>query len=161
RRGKRGTTVGPVGFGGGGGAGTDLRCGHASGAGALARAVAAGPGLDGKRRGDSPESGPAHGGRVGNRTPAAGTGRAGPYADGRFPPTVTDEHQAALKEAVPERPQAVGVPLANWTWKAVRQFLQQRAGVVLSRNSCLRYLHRLGFVWKRPKKRLTKADTAK
>ncbi len=28
----------------------------------------------------------------------------------------------------------------------------------LGKRSCLRYLHRLGFVWKRPKKRLTRAD---
>jgi transposase len=73
---------------------------------------------------------------------------------------LTDEQQAVLKEAVPQAPQALDVPLANWTWKAVRQFVQQRAGVPLSRTSCLRYLHRLGFVWKRPKKRLTKADSA-
>jgi transposase len=33
--------------------------------------------------------------------------------------------------------------------------------VQLSRTSCLRYLHRLGFVCKRPKKRLVKADADK
>jgi transposase len=43
----------------------------------------------------------------------------------------------------------------------VRQFLETTAGVRLSRSSCLRYLHRLGFAWKRPKKRLTKADPQK
>lgn len=32
---------------------------------------------------------------------------------------------------------------------------------MLSRRSCLRYLHRLGFIWKRPKRRLLKADPAK
>jgi hypothetical protein len=32
---------------------------------------------------------------------------------------------------------------------------------VLSRSSCLNYLHRLGFVLKRPKKRLVKADPEK
>ncbi|HEY3078321.1 MAG TPA: IS630 family transposase, partial [Chloroflexota bacterium] len=34
-------------------------------------------------------------------------------------------------------------------------------GVRLGKRSCLRYLHRLGFVWKRPKKRLTRADAEK
>ena len=34
-------------------------------------------------------------------------------------------------------------------------------GIGLSRSSCLNYLHRLGFVLKRPKKRLVKADDAK
>jgi transposase len=51
--------------------------------------------------------------------------------------------------------------LANWTWKAVRTYLADRFGVRLGKSACLRYLHRLGFVWKRPKKRLTKADAAK
>lgn len=62
---------------------------------------------------------------------------------------------------MPQPPQAAGIPLANWTWKAVRQFLETPTGGRLSRSSCLRYLHRLGFVWKRPKKRLTKADPQK
>ncbi len=43
----------------------------------------------------------------------------------------------------------------------VRQFIEARCGVRLSRSTCLRYLHRLGFVYKRPKKRLLKADEAK
>jgi hypothetical protein len=42
----------------------------------------------------------------------------------------------------------------------VRAFVQRRCGIVLCRSSCLNYLHRLGFVIKRPKKRLLKADTA-
>ena len=36
--------------------------------------------------------------------------------------------------------------------------VQDRLGRVLSRSSCLNYLHRLGFVVKRPKKRLLEAD---
>lgn len=56
---------------------------------------------------------------------------------------------------------AVAIEMANWTWKAVRQFVQGRFGRLLSRSSCLNYLHRLGFVLKRPKKRLVKADEEK
>ena len=41
---------------------------------------------------------------------------------------------------------------------AVRRYVQERFGSVLGRSSCLNYLHRLGFVLKRPKKRLVKAD---
>jgi transposase len=37
----------------------------------------------------------------------------------------------------------------------------ERFGITLSRSSCLNDLHRLGFVVKRPKKRLLKADDAK
>ncbi len=43
----------------------------------------------------------------------------------------------------------------------MRQFVQQRCGKRVSARSCLRYLHRLGFVWKRPKRLLLKADVAK
>ena len=40
----------------------------------------------------------------------------------------------------------------------MRRFVQDRFGLELSRSSCLKYLHRLGFVLKRPKKRLVEAD---
>ena len=50
---------------------------------------------------------------------------------------------------------------ANWYWKVVRQFVSERFCVGLSRGSCLNYLHRLGFAFKRPKKRLLKADAVK
>ena len=58
-------------------------------------------------------------------------------------------------------PSASGMELANWYWKVVRRFVPERFGVSLSRSSCLNYLHRLGFAFKRPKKRLVKADEAK
>lgn len=58
-------------------------------------------------------------------------------------------------------PRAVGVELAKWTWKGVRQFVQEQFGLSLSSRSCLNYLHRLGFVLKRPKKRLCKANAEK
>ena len=51
--------------------------------------------------------------------------------------------------------------MANWYWKVVRQFVSERFGISLSRSSCLNWLHRLGFAFKRPKKRLLKADEAK
>jgi transposase len=62
---------------------------------------------------------------------------------------------------VPAAPAAAGIGLANWNWKVVRQFVQDRFGRALSRSSCNNYLHRLGFVVKRPKKRLLKADAEK
>jgi hypothetical protein len=58
-------------------------------------------------------------------------------------------------------PAEAGLTLANWSWKIVRQFVQERFGQVLSRSSCLNYLHRLGFVPKRPKKQLAKAKAEK
>ena len=54
-----------------------------------------------------------------------------------------------------ELPAKSGIELANW--KVVRQFVLEGLGISLSRSSCLNYLHRLGFVLKRPKKRPVKA----
>ena len=67
--------------------------------------------------------------------------------------------QNQLKSAVQNPPGEAGIELSNWNWnwKVVRQFLKQSFDLGLSRSSCLNYLHRLGFVLKRPKKRLLKA----
>ena len=80
---------------------------------------------------------------------------------GGFPPAIDGVQQTELKAVVQEFPAKVGLDLANWNWKVVRRFVQERCEVSLSRSSCLNYLHRLGFVLKRPKKRLLKADAAK
>jgi transposase len=66
-----------------------------------------------------------------------------------------------LKAAVQARPQEVGIDLSNWNWRVVREFVRQRCGRDLAASSCLNYLHRLGFVVKRRKKRLVKADAEK
>ena len=66
-----------------------------------------------------------------------------------------------MKAAVQAPPAAAGIELAEWSWKVVREFVRRRFAVTLGRSSCLNYLHRLGFVVKRPKKRLVKADPAK
>ncbi len=66
-----------------------------------------------------------------------------------------------MKAAVEELPEQAGIELSNWYWKVVRQFVSERFDVSLSRSSCLNYLHRLGFAFKRPKKHLLKADEAK
>jgi len=58
-------------------------------------------------------------------------------------------------------PREAGIELANWNWKVVREFVRRRFGRELVASSCLNYLHRLGFVLKRPKKRLLKADAEK
>ena len=61
-----------------------------------------------------------------------------------------------------EQPPATsGIQLANWYWKVVRHFVSERFGLNLCRSSCLNYLRRLGFAFKRPKKRLLKANESK
>jgi hypothetical protein len=63
-----------------------------------------------------------------------------------------------VKAAVQRSPREAGIDLADWNWKVVRQYVGERFRVTLGRSSCLSYLHRLGFVLKRPKKRLLKAN---
>ncbi len=58
-------------------------------------------------------------------------------------------------------PAAAGIQLANWYWRVVRQFVSERFGISLCRSSCLNWLYRLGFAFKRPKKRLLKANESK
>lgn len=58
-------------------------------------------------------------------------------------------------------PRAVGIEQASWHWKVVRRFVSERFGIPLGRSACQQYLRRLGFVLKRPTKRLLKADEAK
>ena len=77
------------------------------------------------------------------------------------PPALDQAQQEELKEAVEQPPATSGIELANWYWKVVRQFVLERFGISLCRSSCLNWLHRLGFAFKGPKKRLLKADAAK
>ena len=74
------------------------------------------------------------------------------------PPALDREQQAELQAAVQELPSQAGIDLSNWNWKGVRRLVQERFGLTLSRSSCLNYLHRLGFVLKRPQQRLVQAD---
>ena len=85
-------------------------------------------------------------------------GRPDLRANWRFPPALDERQQAQVKAAVQGAPREVGIDLGDWNWKVVRQFVGERFGQALGRSSCLNYLHRLGFVLKRPKKRLLKAD---
>jgi transposase len=74
------------------------------------------------------------------------------------PPVLSATEQTELKAAVQDTPRAAGIDLANWNGKVVRLFVEQHFGRKLCRSSCVNDLHRLGFVLKRPKKRLLKAN---
>ena len=102
-----------------------------------------------------------HDRRVAGRLRARRPRRPGLRADRRLPPALDPEAQAELKAAVQATPAEVGIDLANWNWKVVRQFV---AGPL--RDQALpQRLHALpasaGLRLKRPKKRLLKADEAK
>src|SRR5262245_17637742 len=127
----------------------------------LARAVDAGAGLDGGRgRGRAGARSAHHRRMAGGVLPR----RAGEYhlrAHGWLPPALNEAQQAQLTAAVQASPRAVGIEAGDWTWKVVRTFCRQRFGVPLCRSSGLHDLHRLGFVVRRPKKSLLKADEAR
>jgi transposase len=74
------------------------------------------------------------------------------------PPALDATQQAQVKAAVQQTPRDVGLDLGDWNWKGVRKFVGERFGLTLGRSGCLKYLHRLGFVLKCPKKRLLKAS---
>ena len=97
---------------------------------------------------------------------ASAFGEGGPAAlifeqTGGSPPALDQAQQEELKGAVEQPPAAAGIQLANWYWKVVRQFVSERFGISLCRSSCLNWLHRLEFAFKRPKKRLVKANESK
>lgn len=58
-------------------------------------------------------------------------------------------------------PRTAGIAAATWSWKSVRAWATQHGIPALSPRTCQRALHRLGFVWKRPKRLLLKADADK
>ena len=66
-----------------------------------------------------------------------------------------------MRAAVRELPAMAGLEPANRYWRVVNHFFLEHFGIGLSRSGCLNYLHRLGIAFKRPKKRLLKADGAK
>jgi transposase len=69
------------------------------------------------------------------------------------PPALKLAQQAQLKAAVQRPPREAGIALADWNWQVVRRYVAERFGITLQRSSCHQYLHRLGFVLKRPNKR--------
>ena len=77
------------------------------------------------------------------------------------PPALGEAQREELRAAVQQLPAAAGLDLANWNWKVVHRFVWERCGLSLCRRSCLTYLGRLGFAYKRPQKRLLKADEEK
>lgn len=127
----------------------------------MARPVVAGAGVVRQQRGGGTRPRRPHDRELAHGVLRGRPCRAGLRADGRLPPALDTDAQTGLKVAVQATPAAVGIALANWNWKVVRQFIEARCERRLSRATCLRSLHRLGFAYKRPKKRLLKADEAK
>ena len=143
------------------GARQDVPGADAPGERTVARSVAPVPGPD--RLGHRPSTGPgcSHHRQMGRRLWRGRAHSLDFRAVRGFPSALGEAQQGDLKAAVQELPTKSGIELANWNWKVVRQLLSERFSIGLSRSTCLNYLHRLGFAFKRPKKRLLKADAEK
>ena len=76
-------------------------------------------------------------------------------------PALDQAQQEELKAVVEQPPAAAGIQLANWYWKVVHRFVWERFGLSRCRSSCLNWRHRLGFAFKRLKKRLVKRNESK
>ena len=127
----------------------------------MARHLAASPRMDSFGYGASLGTGSSHHWTMGRRLWRGRVCCLDFRAVRGFPPALCEAQQAELKAAVQELPAMAGIEPANWNWKVVHQFVSERFGISLSRSGCLNYLHRLGFAFKHPKKRLVKADERK
>lgn len=74
---------------------------------------------------------------------------------------LTDEELEALKEAVKHHPREIGIKKGRWTAKTVSAYAKKMFGVKIHQDTARNYLLLLGFSYKRPGKRLVKADPAK
>jgi transposase len=144
-----------------GGARADVPRPDAPRAGALARAVAGAAGLAYGAGGHGARTRPAYSRQLVGRLSPGRSRRAGLRAHRWVPPALSPTQQAELKAAIQRPPREAGIDLADWHWKVVRRFLSECFGITLSRSSCHNYLHRLGFVVKRPTKCLLTANEAK
>lgn len=59
-----------------------------------------------------------------------------PLSRAVLPPALDPAQQGQLKGAIQAPPTEAGIELANWNWMVVRQFVQERFGLVLSRSTC-------------------------
>jgi transposase len=64
--------------------------------------------------------------------------------------TVTPAWQAELLRVIELDPHDVGVPSANWTTGLLAEYLAKGTGIAVDAETVRHYLHRLGFVCKRP-----------
>jgi transposase len=70
------------------------------------------------------------------------------YAGGR-PSVWTEELEALLRAALPQRPDQLGYPGPNWTIPLLQAYLERCSGQRLSDDTIRRQMRRLDYVWKR------------
>jgi transposase len=70
-------------------------------------------------------------------------------APGR-PPTISPAWEEELLRVIDDDPHDHGVASANWTSQRLADYLGEKTGIVVDRETVRRHLHRLGYVCKRP-----------
>gem|GEM_PF-567225 len=74
---------------------------------------------------------------------------------------LSEEELKQLRTALQNPPRESGFENGRWTGRLVAVYVNKRFGKRISPRTALRYLHRLGFRLKRPRKKLKKADPEK
>ena len=74
---------------------------------------------------------------------------------------LNDEQLDALKEAVKQHPRDRGIKKGRWTAMTVAAYVQKSFGIKISHDTARDYLRLLGFSYKKPGKKLIKADAEK
>lgn len=74
---------------------------------------------------------------------------------------LNDKQLDALKEAVKKHPRELGIKKGRWTAVTVVAYVQNSFGIKISHDTARDYLRLLGFSYKKPSKKLIKADADK
>jgi transposase len=93
-----------------------------------------------------------------HRFNAHGLEGLGPTFRGQPGTRLSPEELERLRHTVQRPPRQVGLKTGTWSGKAVVAFVKRHFGTTISGATARRYLHRLGFRRKRPRKRFVKAD---
>lgn len=65
-------------------------------------------------------------------------------------PEVSEAWLSELLRVIELDPREVGVDSANWTTRLLAEYLDRQTGQAFDQETVRRYLHRLGYVYKRP-----------
>jgi transposase len=73
-------------------------------------------------------------------------------------PTVTDDYQAQLLQAVRQRPRSLEQPYSLWTCQRLADYLAEKTGIRVDGETVRRHLKVAGIVLSRPQHKITSPD---
>ena len=74
------------------------------------------------------------------------------------PPEIDEEAQAEIEGILAHSPQQEGYDFTTWTTPLLRTYLKERLGIDVCEDPVRRTLHRLDFVWRRPRWKIDYKD---